>query len=66
MRKVGEPERGLATVVVPFKDAGKSRVIHFHFQQQTEKTWRISDIEYPDGPSLVGILKSVYGSGRAK
>ncbi len=52
-----EPEDGLAVVEVTFKDSGKPRSLGFRFAQDAKKAWKISDINYSDGRSLVGILR---------
>ena len=55
--KGDEPEEGLAVVEVTFKDSGKARRIGFRFTQNAQKTWKIADINYSDGRSIVGILR---------
>lgn len=52
-----QPEDGLAVVEVTYKDSGKPRSIGFRFQQNSQKAWKISDINYSDGRTLVGILR---------
>ncbi len=52
-----EPEEGLAVVDVTFKDSGKTRRIGFRFHQTAKKTWKIADINYSDGRTIVGILR---------
>ena len=64
--KTDEPVKGLAVVIVTFKNNGKAYALPFSFQQQTDKTWRISDIQYSDGTSLAGLLKKAYPGGKAK
>ena len=67
--KIGEvhwPKDGVAAVTVTFKDGGKPRQLPFTFQQQKDKTWRISDIVYPDGSSLAGLLRKAYPAGKSK
>ena len=56
-REDDEPEEGLAVVDVTFKDGGKTRRIGFRFHQTAKKTWKIADINYPNGRSIVGILR---------
>ena len=55
--KGNEPEEGLAVVEVTFKDSGEARRIGFRFQQNAQKAWKIADINYSDGRSIVGILR---------
>jgi hypothetical protein len=45
---------------VTFKSEGKHRELRFGFEQQDDKTWRISEIHYPDGTSLLQILRDAY------
>jgi hypothetical protein len=45
-----------AEVAASFKNMGKSEKIVF-FLSNTAQGWRITDIKYPDGPTLRGILK---------
>ena len=52
-----EPEDGLAVVEVTFKDSGKSRSIGFRFHQDAKKAWKIADINYSDGSTMVGLLR---------
>lgn len=52
-----EPEDGLAVVEVTFKDSGKPRRVIYRFQQNAKKGWKISDINYSDGQSIVGLLR---------
>lgn len=61
-REDDEPEEGLAVVDVTFKDSGKPQRIGFRFHQTAKKTWKIADINYTDGRTIVGILKG-DGSG---
>ena len=56
--KGDEAEEGLAVVEVTFKDSGKARRIGFRFAQNAQKAWKIADINYSDGRSIVGILRS--------
>ncbi len=44
-------------VEVTFKDSGKPRSIGYRFQQDSKKAWKISDINYSDGQTIVGILR---------
>lgn len=53
-------DEGFALVALTFKDSGKWREMRFGFEVQADKTWRISDIHYPDGPSLLSILREAY------
>lgn len=50
----------LAHVGVTFKDNGDARELRFDFKQLHDKTWRISDIHYPDNTSLLRILRAAY------
>ncbi len=52
-----EPEDGLAVVEVTFKDSGKPRSIVYRFHQNKQKGWKIADINYSDGQSIVGLLR---------
>lgn len=54
----GDPTFALVTVT--FKDGSKQRELRFGFEQQADKTWRISEIHYPDGTSLLQILRQAY------
>jgi hypothetical protein len=54
-----EPDEGFALVAVTFTERGKKREIRFGFEQQADKTWRISEIHYSDS-SLLQILRSAY------
>ena len=51
---------GFARVTVTFKDSGEARELRFEFEQQPDKTWRISEIHYPDSTSLLQILRKAY------
>lgn len=51
---------GAALVTVTYKEDGKRREIRFAFEQQPDKNWRISEIHYPDGTSLLQILHTAY------
>ena len=53
-------DEGFALVAVTFKDGGEERELRFGFEQQADKTWRISEIHYPDGTSLLQILRRAY------
>jgi hypothetical protein len=55
-----EGDEGFALVAVTFKSEGKHRELRFGFEQQDDKTWRISEIHYPDGTSLLQILRDAY------
>jgi hypothetical protein len=55
-----EGDDGFALVAVTFKDGGKNREMRFGFELQPDKTWRISEIHYPDGNSLLQILREAY------
>ena len=55
-----EGDDGFALVAVTFKDGGKQQEMRFGFELQTDKTWRISEIHYPDGNSLLQILREAY------
>jgi hypothetical protein len=60
---------GLAAVEVTFKDSGEARRLGFRFAQNAQKAWKISDIDYSDGSSLLGILRgdgAGSNSGKAK
>ena len=59
-RKDDEPEDGLAVVVVTFTDNGKPRTIPFRFEQQTDKSWKIADINYAGGNSLAELIREAY------
>ena len=60
-KRAGDPStQGSALVRVTFKDGGKQRELRFGFEQQPDKTWRISEIHYPDGTSLLKILRVAY------
>lgn len=52
-------DESFALVNVTFTDNGKKRAIRFGFEQQTDKSWRISDIHYSEG-SLLEMLRSAY------
>ena len=52
-----DPEDGLAVVEVTFENSGSPQSIVFRFQQNLQKAWKISDINYSDGRSIVGILR---------
>ncbi|MDQ6810183.1 MAG: YbjP/YqhG family protein [Verrucomicrobiota bacterium] len=52
-----EREDGLAVVEVSFRDSGKPHAITFRFHQNAKKAWKIADINYSDGRSIVGILR---------
>ena len=54
------PDKGFALVTVSFKENGKPRELQFRFEQEPDKTWRISDIHYPDGSSLLQLLRQAY------
>jgi hypothetical protein len=57
----GEPGNdAVAHVIVTFKDNGDARELRFAFKQQPDKTWRISDIHYPENTSLLKILRAAY------
>jgi len=47
-------------VAVTFKDNGEVRELRFEFEHQPDKTWRISEIHYPDGISLLQLLRKAY------
>jgi hypothetical protein len=51
---------GVSFVTVTYKEDGKRREMRFAFEQQPDKTWRISEIYYPDGTSLLRILRGAY------
>lgn len=53
-------DRGQAQVQVTFKDNGKPRRIRLNFWLQPDDTWRVSDILYPDGSSLLQLLRAAY------
>lgn len=58
--QVGEVKRGeggTATADVVFKDSGTPRRIGFRFETDAKGTWKIADIKYPDGRTIVGILR---------
>ena len=57
-----EGDEGFALVNVTFTDSGKKREIRFGFEQQPEKTWRISEIHYSEG-SLLQMLRDAYPDG---
>ena len=59
-----EGDDGFALVEVTFTDNGKRREIRFGFEQQTDKTWRISEIHYAEG-TLLHMLRSAYPDGAA-
>jgi len=60
-KRAGDPgDDASALVTVTFKDNGKAREMRFAFKQQPDKTWRISEIHYPDSTSLLQILRAVY------
>jgi hypothetical protein len=56
----GPSRDGVARVAVTFKDNGEARELRFEFEQRPDKTWRISEIHYPDGTSLLQILRKAY------
>ena len=57
-----EGDEGFALVNVTFSDSGQKREIRFGFEQQPDKTWRISEIHYSDG-SLLQMLRAAYPDG---
>ena len=57
-----EGDEGFALVNVTFTDSGKKRQIRFGFEQQRDKTWRISEIHYSEG-SLLEMLRTTYPDG---
>ena len=59
--RADDPGEGAsALVIVTFKDNGEAREMWFVFKQQPDKTWRISDIRYPENTSLLNILRAAY------
>ena len=60
-KRAGDPgDNASAHVIVTFKSNGEARELRFVFKQQPDKTWRISDIRYPDNTSLLHILRAAY------
>lgn len=63
--KIGKPEYGegnlkVADVAVTFKNMGKAQTILFRLEQDSRKTWKISNILYPSiNDSLRDILSRV-------
>lgn len=55
--KDDERENGLAVVEATFEDYGEPRSIAYRFHQTAQKTWKIADISYSDGRTIVGILR---------
>lgn len=55
---VGQPkiENGKATVVVTFENSGRKDTLSYSLVQQNS-AWKISDIKYTDGSSLIGYFK---------
>ena len=64
--KIGKPEYGegnmdLADVPVTFKNMGKSETILFRLERDARKTWKISDIYYPNADSeATDSLRKIY------
>ena len=61
-REDDEGDEGFALVNVTFTDNGKKREIRYGFEQQADKTWRISEIHYSEG-SLLEMLRTTYPDG---
>ena len=60
-KRVDDPGHdSFARVAVTFKDNGEARELRFESERQPDKTWRISEIHYPDGTSLLQILRKAY------
>lgn len=60
-KRAGDPGNdAVANVNVTFKDNGQARELRFVFKPQPDKTWRISDIRYPENTSLLQILRAAY------
>jgi hypothetical protein len=60
-KHAGDPGNdAVADVHITFKDDGHARELRFDFKRQPDKTWRISDIHYPDNTSLLQILRTAY------
>lgn len=55
---VGSPKisGGKASIVVKFSNAGRKETLSYQFVQN-KKTWKIADIKYSDGSSLLGYFK---------
>lgn len=49
-----------AVVIANFRDGGKPRQLRFEFAMQPDKTWRISEIHYPEGSSLLQLLRAAH------
>ena len=47
---------GRASVVVKFNNAGRKETLSYQFVQN-KKSWKIADIKYSDGSSLLGYFK---------
>lgn len=62
IQKRGDDSRNkdVTGVAVTFNEYGKGRKLRFEFEQQLDKTWRISEIHYPDGSSLLQLLRQAY------
>lgn len=48
---------GEATVEVSFHDSDKPRALTFRMRQDATKAWKIADIKYSDGRTLVEVLR---------
>ena len=60
-KRAADPRNDVSALVnVTFKDNGEARELRFDFKQQPDKTWRISDIHYPENTSLLQILRAAY------
>ena len=51
-----------AVVQVTFRDAGNEQMVSFQFERDKKKTWKISDIRYPDDRTLADILRAGDGN----
>ncbi len=54
-----------ATVVVSFTNYGEKKRIIF-LLKSSGSGWKIDDIKYPNGSTLVGLYRKTYGTGETK